>query len=360
MTDPKPFLGYCSSELDAMLACLRQAVEIESPSQNPKAIDRMAKFFSREFSGRGGKVRVLSHRQAGSAVVGEFWGGMRREKPILLLGHLDTVWDVGTLAQMPFRVRGGRASGPGIYDMKSGIIIGLWAIQALRALKINPPSPIRFFLNADEEISSMAFRKELLAEARRARAVLVLEPAAPHGALKTARKGVGEFQVTVHGLSAHAGINPAAGVNAVSELARQVLQIEKLARPKRGLTLNVDVMHGGSRSNVIPQFAQALVDIRISTLSDREPIEKKMRALKPFNPEARLKITGGVNRPPWKERWRLDSFAKPVNWDCKWATTSRKPPREVARTGILPRLWESQRLMALGVRAMAPTPGTST
>ncbi len=176
---------------------------------------------------------------------------------------------------MPYQVREGRAYGPGIYDMKSGIVCGLWAVQALTALKITPPGPVRFFLNADEEVSSIAFRDELLAEARRARAVLVLEPAAAYGALKTSRKGVGEFQVTVRGRSAHAGINPSAGVNAISELARQIPRIEKLARPKRGLTVNVDVIQGGTRANVIPELAVARVDVRVPTALDREKIEKQ-------------------------------------------------------------------------------------
>ena len=148
---------------------------------------------------------------------------------------------------------------------------------------------MRFFLNADEEVSSIAFRDELLAEARRARAVLVLEPAAAQGALKTARKGVGEFQITVRGRSAHAGINPSAGVNAISELARQILRIEKLARPKRGLTVNVDVIQGGTRANVIPELAVARVDVRVPTARDREKIEKKCGLCRPFIP-----------RPNWK------------------------------------------------------------
>jgi glutamate carboxypeptidase len=130
MFDPKAVLAYCESELDALVDCLRQAVEIESPSQNPVAIDRMANFFAREFSQRGAKVQLLSHPTAGSALVAEFWGGGRGAKPILLLGHLDTVWETGTLAEMPFEVRDGNAYGPGIYDMKSGIVCGLWAIQA--------------------------------------------------------------------------------------------------------------------------------------------------------------------------------------------------------------------------------------
>jgi glutamate carboxypeptidase len=209
---------------------------------------------------------------------------------------------------MPFDVRDGRAYGPGIFDMKSGIVCGLWAIQALNALNIAPASPVKFFLNADEEVSSTAYREELLAEARGARAVLVLEPAAAHGALKTARKGVGEFQVTVRGRSAHAGINPQAGVNAISELARQILRIEKLARPKRGLTVNVDVIQGGTRANVIPELATARIDVRVPTARDREKIEIQMRSLKAIHPEATLEITGGVNRPPLERKMARTLF----------------------------------------------------
>jgi glutamate carboxypeptidase len=169
---------------------------------------------------------------------------------------------------------------------------------------------VLFFLNADEEVSSIAFRDELLAEARGARAVLVLEPAAAQGALKTSRKGVGEFQITVRGRSAHAGINPSAGVNAISELARQILRIEKLARPKHGLTVNVDVIQGGTRANVIPELAVARVDVRVPTALDRKKIEKKMEALSPIHPEAKLEITGGVNRPPMERKMASALFRK--------------------------------------------------
>lgn len=310
MFDPKALLAYCESDMDAFMAYLRRAVEIESPSLNPVAIDRMANFFAEEFRARGAKVQLLSSAKAGSAMVAEFWAEVHAAKPLLLLGHLDTVWDIGMLAEMPFSVREGRAYGPGIYDMKSGIVCGLWAVQALAALNITPPGPVRFFLNADEEVSSLAFRDELLDEARRARAVLVLEPAAAQGALKTARKGVGEFQVTVHGRSAHAGINPSAGVNAISELARQIPRIEKLARPKRGLTINVDVIQGGSRVNVIPELAVARVDVRVPTLRDRDKIEAQMRALLPVHAEAKMEITGGVNRPPLERKMATALFRR--------------------------------------------------
>jgi glutamate carboxypeptidase len=273
-------------------------VEIESPTNSKAGVDRLARFFAGEMRRLKGEVGILRHPTAGSSVRAKFWGSRRNKKAILLLGHLDTVWDVGTLAHMPFQIRHVRAYGPGIFDMKSGIVCGLWAIRALRALGIRPSSPVRIFLNSDEEVSSIAFRDRLRAEALKVRAVLVLEPAAPGGALKTARKGVGEFRITVRGRSAHAGLNPGAGVNAISELARQLLRVEKFARPRRGLTLNVGVIEGGTRSNVVPERASASIDVRIPRLKDRKAIERKVYGLKPIHPEARLKIEGGINRPP--------------------------------------------------------------
>jgi len=300
--NPRLLLRACQSELDPMLACLRQAVEIESPTTSKAGVDRMAKFFARQLKMLHATVRLLPHQTAGSCVCAEFWSDIRRTKPILLLGHLDTVWPAGTLTHMPFRVRQGRAYGPGILDMKSGIVCALWAVRTLQRLGIRPASPVRFFLNPDEETASVAFRKQLLAEALAARAVLVLEPAGPGGTLKIARKGVGKFRVTVHGRSAHAGVDPENGVNAISELVRQLLRIEKLAAPRRGLTLNVGVIQGGTRTNVIPETAWAVVDVRIPRLRDQSPIERKVHALKPFNPQARLEITGGINRPPMERK----------------------------------------------------------
>lgn len=307
-----PLLEWCKSDLDSMLTCLEKAVELESPSSSKPHLDRLARFFAGEFRRHGAKVHLLRHPTAGSAVLAEFFGARtrptRRPKPLLLLGHLDTVWDVGTLERMPFRIRNGRAYGPGILDMKSGIVCGLWAIHALRALKQNPARPVRFFLNSDEEVSSAAFREEIVAEARKAHAVLVLEPAIPGGALKTARKGVGEFQITVRGRSAHAGVNPAAGVNAIQELARQLLRVQKLARPRQGLTLNVGVIRGGTRSNVVPEFATASVDVRIRRRGDQAAIERRIRGLKPADPGARLEIRGGINRPPMERAMAIGLF----------------------------------------------------
>jgi glutamate carboxypeptidase len=308
--DVKCLLDYCQTELRPMLQCLQQTVEIESPSNSKPGVDRLARFLAEEFRLCKGKVRLVRHPVAGLAVSGQFWASKLNQKPILLLGHLDTVWEIGTLTQMPFRVRGGRAFGPGVLDMKSGIVIGLWAIRALQALRISPTGPIHFFLNSDEEVSSVAFRKELLAEARGARAVLVLEPAAAGGALKTARKGVCEFKITVHGRSAHAGVNPAAGVNAILELIRQLLTVQAMARPRQGLTLNVGRIEGGTRSNVVPERATAWIDVRIPRLQDRAVIEKKICGLKPYDPGTQMEIEGGISRPPMEREMAVALFRK--------------------------------------------------
>ena len=325
--NPKELLSYCQRESKALTRCLREAVEIESPSISKPDVDRMAAFFASWFRRSGGKARILESKISGAAVAAEFWGERRGQKPLLLLGHTDTVWEVGRLQTMPFRIAKGRAYGPGIFDMKSGIVCALWALRALRALKITPPRPVRFFLNPDEEMASYAFRKQILAEGRRAHAVLVLEPAADGGALKTARKGVGEFRITVHGRSAHAGINPAAGVNAVSELARQVVKIEGFAPQKEGLTLTVGAIKGGTRTNVVPEEAHAAIDVRILRARDRQWIERRIYGLRPFHAEARLEIQGGVNRPPLEHKMaaglfkRAEALAKSMGMNLTEAST---------------------------------------
>ena len=305
--DPKKLLKFCQNDSKAMLGCLRRAVEMESPSNSKAHVDSLARFFAAEFRRLRGKVRILPHKTAGTAVLAEFWTAAAK-KPVLLLGHMDTVWETGALKRMPYRVSGGRAYGPGIFDMKSGIVCGLWSIRALQKLKAVPPGPVRFLLTPDEEIASLAFRKEIISQARQARAVLVLEPAAKGGALKTARKGVGEFRLTVHGKSAHAGINPAAGVNAVAELARQLVHIEKFGRPRQGLTVTVGMVEGGTRTNVVPEHATAAIDVRIPKLRDREIIEWRMKNLKTFLPGASLEIRGGINRPPLERKMALGLF----------------------------------------------------
>lgn len=306
--DFRRLADYCDEQTEAMLRLLRRAVEIESPSDSKASVSKAARLFAGEFRKAGGRVQAQPHAAAGPLVTVEFRGGKVSRSSVLVLGHTDTVWSVGTLAQMPFRVEINRAYGPGVLDMKSGLVIGLFAMRALRALRIQPRSSIRYFLNPDEETGSKAFRSRLIAEARRARACLVLEPAAAGGAVKTSRKGVGIFTLTVHGRSAHAGINPGAGVNAISELARQILRIEGFAGHAPGMTLNVGIVQGGSRSNVVPETAAAAIDARVVRPRDGDWIERKMRSLKPAIAGARLEINGGMNRPPLEHEQAKDLF----------------------------------------------------
>lgn len=284
----------------AMVRALAALVILESPSTEPAAVDRLARWLAREWRSRGARVRLFRPRRSAAILRAEvFLGRGRPRGQLLILGHLDTVYGLGTLARMPFRVRGGRAYGPGTVDMKSGLVQALFAVEALQALKLGPPAKLVFLFTSDEEVGSRAGRPVVEREARRSRAVLVLEPASGRrGALKTARKGVGEFELVVEGRAAHAGIEPEKGVNAIEELAAQILRLKRLARPRRGLTLNANVIEGGTRTNVVAERARALVDVRVSRPADGRLIARHLRSLRPVNPRARLRVSGSINRPP--------------------------------------------------------------
>jgi glutamate carboxypeptidase len=215
----------------------------------------------------------------------------------MILGHFVTVWGLGQIERMPFRTVDGRLHGPGIYDMKSGIAVAMLACRALAFLQL-PRPPVVMLFTTDEEIGSGSSRRVIEEEALRSRAVLVLEPPLPGGGVKTSRKGVGEFELTVHGASAHAGIAPAEGANALHELAHQILAIQALQDLDRGLSVNVTVASAGSRSNVIPDLAHATIDVRVATMDDAKGIEAEMRRLQPTLRGTRISVEGGINRPP--------------------------------------------------------------
>lgn len=292
--------SYARQQRLRMLAMLGKLVKLESPSTDKAAVDRLSTHLAREWSGLGARVRLLKQRHAGNHLRAEiFHGRGRPEGQILVLGHLDTVYERGTLARMPFRIVGRRALGPGTLDMKSGLVIALAAARALRGLGLRPRRRIVFLFTSDEEIGSSTSRRSIEMEARRSDAVLVVEPAAGlEGALKTARKGVGEMEVRVRGRAAHSGLDFEKGVSATVELARQVLEIEKFTDVRRGVTVNVGVISGGTRSNIVAAEARALVDLRIARASQAKPLEQKFHRLKPFHPGARIEVRGGVGRPP--------------------------------------------------------------
>jgi glutamate carboxypeptidase len=226
------------------------------------------------------------------------------EGRVLLVGHHDTVFPLGTLATRPFRVEDGKATGPGVFDMKGGIVLGVHAVAALA-----DRDGVEMLFTADEEVGSDASRALIESRAEACGAVLVLEPAADGGALKTGRKGTGGFAVTVHGRAAHAGLEPEKGVNALVEAAHQVLAITELADPERGTTVTPTVAHAGTADNVVPAEATIRVDVRVTELAEAARVEAGMAGLAAFDPAARLAVAGGVNRPPMPEQSTAELLA---------------------------------------------------
>lgn len=283
-----------------IMQLLGRMVEIESPTHDKAAVDRLGQLVATEWKRRGTAVHVVRQRDYGNHILAELRPGHNAVTgQLLVLGHLDTVYPTGTLAKMPFRVAKGVAWGPGTFDMKGGLAIALAAVDAMQALAIQARRKIVFLWTSDEETGSAASRATVEREARKSKAVFVLEPSfGPDGCLKTQRKGVGEAQLVVTGRSAHAGIDPGSGINAVHELALQVARLLKWNDPKRGITVQSNVVSGGTVTNVVPSNARALVDVRVEKLADGEALNRKLRALRPILHGAKLQIIGGINRPP--------------------------------------------------------------
>ena len=286
---------------------IRELVSIESPSDNKPALDSLAEILAGKFGELGGRPTLHKQQSAGNHLQVDF-GATDRAKPVMLLGHYDTVYAMGTLASMPCRVADGKVWGPGALDMKGGIALMLEALAGLRELHGDVPRPVTVLLNSDEEVGSDSSRKLIESLAKKSAAVLVLEPAAGlHGALKTARKGVGDYHLRVTGHAAHAGLDFSKGVSAILELAHQITEIAKLSDLDRGTTVNVGVIRGGTRTNVIAAEASAEIDVRIARLEDGPKIDAKLRALRPLNHRCKMEISGGINRPPME---RTDGVAR--------------------------------------------------
>jgi glutamate carboxypeptidase len=294
-------LRYFSERQNPIVETIRELVEIESPSDNKPAVDRIALFLANKFEALGGETRFHRSNDFGHSLQIDFGShsGAANRKPILLLGHYDTVYPLGTLSSMPYRIENGRLHGPGVLDMKSGIALILHAIEALQAWHGGLPRPVTVFLVSDEEVGSRSSRKITAALARQSAGVLVLEPAAGlRGAVKTARKGVGEYTLRVKGVAAHAGLDPGKGHSAILELARQLTAIARLNNLKQGLSVNPGVIHGGTRTNVVAADASVHIDVRIKSAKQAAGIDRKLRSLKPFDKHCALDMTGGINRLP--------------------------------------------------------------
>jgi glutamate carboxypeptidase len=307
---PKELLCLLKPRLPQMLATLRRFVTAESPSLEKGAADRCCGVIAAEWSKQSVRVERIKQKRRGDLLrITHAPGNSRASGQLLVLGHYDTVYSTGALATMPFRLKGGKAYGPGTFDMKAGIVQALFALQALLETPLR--KRLVFLWTSDEEIGSEASRRFFEPEARRSDAVFVLEPSfGPQGLLKTARKGVGEAELIVHGRAAHAGLAPQEGINAIHELARQLTRIEKWSDLRRGVAINAGIIEGGTRTNVIPERARAVLDLRALRVSDMRSLEERLHELRPIQSGARLEVTGGFDRPPLESKMSAALFER--------------------------------------------------
>lgn len=315
-TKAEDFLRHFNARRGELLSLARALCEVESPSGDAEGSRAVIGLL--EEAARGLEDFASWERTHAPDGYGEhfrlraFAEGAKQERTLLLLGHTDTVHPRGSVAARPWREEGGKIYAPGVFDMKAACAAALEALHACVALGTRPRRPVVLLLTCDEESGSRSGRALVEEEARRAEYVLVLEPAAPGGRAKTARKGTGLFNVAVEGRAAHAGLEPEKGVSAILELARQVERVASLARPEVGTTINVGTLSGGTHANVVAAEARAEVDVRFSTLEEARRVEDAMRNLKPFDERASVKVSGGINRPPLERTEAVASLYEQV------------------------------------------------
>jgi glutamate carboxypeptidase len=309
---PAALLQILKPRLPQMISALRRFVLAESPSLEKSPADRCCAIIAAEWRKRGVRVERIAQKHRGDHLR-IIWQPYKSHASgqLLVLGHYDTVYATGSLARMPFRLARGKVYGPGAFDMKAGIVQALFALDALQHSNAPLRKRIIFLWTSDEEIGSESSRKLIEAEARRSDAVFVLEPSlGPRGLLKTARKGVGEAEIIVRGRASHAGLAPEQGVNAVHELAQQIARLQGWNELRRGVSVNADIVEGGTRVNVIAERARAVVDLRALRVADMRGIERRLRALRPITRGARLEVRGGFNRAPMERKVSAALFSR--------------------------------------------------
>lgn len=294
---PHPLVDFAGSRTESLLALLEELVAIESPTDNADGVAAAQGVLAGRFQDAGAVVELVAGQDGfGPHLLARAGEGMDQ---VLVIGHVDTVWPMGTLAHMPYRRDGERIAGPGIYDMKGGIALIWQALAGLRDLGRKSASRVTILITSDEEVGSPTSRRLVEDLARESKAVLVYEPGVlPAGAVKTARKGVGLFRLRVRGKAAHAGNDPDRGRSAIYELARQVAKLEGFTDRASGVSLNVGVIRGGTRPNVVAAEAEAEIDLRVATIAQAAALEQAILGLEPSGPDMRLEVTGGLNRPP--------------------------------------------------------------
>jgi glutamate carboxypeptidase len=301
----KQLLSFCESGRAWLRQTIERLVVLESPTLDKEAVDRCGLEVAALLATLGGRVRVVPVRDGGNHVRAEFGSGDRQ---VMVLGHFDTVWPVGQLVEMPMVERDGRLYGPGVFDMKGGIAIAMLALRALTAVFGEKMPRVVVLLTADEETGSETSRALIEDEARRSRAVLVLEPSLPGGALKTSRKGSGQFEVVARGIAAHAGIEPEKGASAILELCAQILALESQQDPARGTTITACVMSGGTRANVVPSEARATIDARVFSMAEAERVTAALRGLRALRTGTSVHVTGGFDRAPLERNTSVEAL----------------------------------------------------
>lgn len=292
------FVRFARENLPAVIELSRELVECESPSDSPLCVDQFVELLIKRTTDIA-EAKTFRVEGFGKHLRLEFHTGMADGRGVLALGHSDTVWPAGTLKQMPFRQAENRLWGPGVLDMKAGLAIFVFAVRALLECGVSFRRPVALLVVSDEEVGSTTSRAITEAEARRSECVLVLEPGSgPSGKLKTARKGVGRYEVNIEGRASHAGLDFETGASAIVEAARQIERIAAFTDLARGITVNPGFIRGGTRSNVVAAETLVEVDVRVPKKEDAEFIDSRLRMLTPIDGRCRITVTGGINRPP--------------------------------------------------------------
>jgi len=305
-------LSYLQQRREEMIELLQRLVLIESSTDDPAGLRRLLAILATELKSFGMSVRRFAGRSSGGLLYARQSLRPAKAPYQLLIGHCDTVWPSGTLATMPMRTESGKLYGPGAFDMKAGLVQMIYALRALRELSLPAPASCKVVINSDEEIGSPDSTPLIRSLAGRAERAFILEPAfGGTGKLKTARKAVGNFTMTIHGRAAHAGASPEEGASAILELSHQVQRLFALNDAEHGITVNVGTIAGGTRSNVIAAEVRASIDVRARTRADAQDVEAAIRSLAPVNPHTTLRVDGGFNHPPMEPSarnqalWRL-------------------------------------------------------
>ncbi|MCH7587481.1 MAG: M20 family metallopeptidase [Chloroflexi bacterium] len=309
------------ARLPQMIKLLREMVEIETPTHDKSAVDRLGLYLRNKGNMLNADLRTHNQDMTGNHIT-LYWGSGNRD--ILLLTHMDTVYPMGTLQTMPWRQDDEKIFGPGVFDMKAGIAIVLSAVAALQDKGNLPERGITLLCTSDEETGSASSRELIESMARTHKLVLVLEPGLPNGELKTWRKGVGRFQIETTGVAAHAGASHTSGVNAILEMAYQMIELSKLPQIAEGISLNLGRVRGGTRTNVVAENCTCIIDVRVKVSEHQEIIEKAIRHREPILSGSKINVTGSWNRPPMqrtpliqKTFARAKAIAKKIDMDLE-------------------------------------------